>query len=234
MLLLKSSLIFSEIFIKMPFIKGRYFFFLISFSSLFAQGNFTRDITGFRGIAWGEDYIRVKNRFRELSRMGGNFTEREKVHILRDEEEKMLLIKRGEVLYRYVFYKPFFWEEKEEENATQIGAPLEVEEEEKPTGAQLFFVEVSFPFLPMDKVREKIEDLYGGYTSSTYDPNKKEGAFIWERERGWIIQWIENYREKPYTRYIYYYSKEHVEIIRKNLEEYRFRREFQILKELSL
>lgn len=173
------------------------------------------NLTGFQGIMWATNYESVKEEFRTLS---SSPDVKDPVEIIRDIPEREILIRRNGIYYRYVFYK------KTEENSNE-------ENQKEENTPRFFFIESSFPFVPSDKIYEKLKEKYGEKTSSSVNKDNS-GAYVWETEDGYIVQWLEPYNTEPYTRSIYYISKKIRTEIEKDLEEYQNYRELKAVKNL--
>ncbi|RME92891.1 MAG: hypothetical protein D6767_02210 [Candidatus Hydrogenedentota bacterium] len=219
------------------------FLFLFAVSFLFAQntkaqgnqntatGNQTnqntsnqdaKTIPGFDSIAWGTPYETVKERFRVLAR---SEDAKDPVEILRDVPEREILIKRRGIYYRYLFYKT------PEKAKVQDSQQTIADNQKDQNPARFFFVSSEFDLVPAEMLYEKLKQKYGNRTGSTLDKNQR-GAYIWEGEKGFLLQWLEPYQQKPYTRKLYYISKEIREQIKKDYEAYMSYRELKAIDSL--
>lgn len=188
-----------------------------------------RPLNGFDGIAWGTQYQTVKDRFRTLS---GSKDAAQRVEILQDVPKKELLIARHDILYRYVFYST----PEEVKTLADLRDNGHTEpdstdaDENKDKGSRFFFAESTFTMVPADDIYDLLKRKYGERTSSTYKEKEMRGAHVWDLDGGYLVQWVNPYLEKPYTRSIYYISKELRDEIKKDLNEYRY---FQELKNIE-
>ncbi len=124
------------------------------------------------------------------------------------DDIKVIISKDGELKYYYGF---FF--------------------DKSGTEGKLFYVSLSFPYLSMNEVKEKIIAKYSQPASENI--RKNQGAIAWDSEKTIIIMWVDRYRDKPYCKRIIYVSKE----IAKELNEYNNKffnsTEIDILKKLN-
>lgn len=193
-------------------------------------------IGGFDGINWGATYESVKERFRVLAR---NTDTKDPVEIIRDTPEKEILIQRRGIKYKYLFYKkPAILQKKDEKQAVDNPQPGETPGANQPANAEtpeaparLFFVSSEFDLVPAEALYEKLQQKYGNRTASTLN-KKMRGTYSWSAEQGYLVQWIEPYQNKPYTRNLYYISKEIREEIRKDYEAFMSYRELKALENI--
>lgn len=94
--------------------------------------------------------------------------------------------------------------------------------------SKFFFMESTFPYLPSEQLYEKLAAKYGNRTAGVVNPQER-GAYIWHLEQGYLIQWIDPYKQGKYTRSIYYISYEISEQIRSDYKEYMTLQEIKIL-----
>lgn len=191
-----------------------------------------KDIDGFQGIKWATKYTDVKEEFRTLS---SSPDVKYPVEIVRDIPDKEILIKRNGIFYRYVFYKKPNNEEgksdKPDENRNNTENENENQEKNEEDTPRFFFMESSFPFVPAENIYKKLSNEYGEKTSSAVNKDES-GAYVWETEKGYIVQWLEPYNKAPYTRSLYYISKDIRKKIEEDLGEYQNYRELKAVKNL--
>ena len=184
------------------------------------------NLDGFSDTRWGARYIDVKEKFRTLS---SNRQVKEPVEIIYDSYGEEILIRREGIYYRYLFYRK---RDPEKKTETDILNRQDVEQKEKETNenARFFFVESSFPMLPAEMLSQKLNLRYGNYTGSSAD--ESNGFYLWDLKNGYLIQWVEAYQNKAYTRNIYYVSKGIREEIMTDLREYQQYRELKALEKI--
>lgn len=181
-------------------------------------------LRGFAETPWRTTYTEVKARLRALATAQNAI---ERVEILNEVRNEYILVRRNDIDYRYSFYK----------------TPLEVQrianhqlssEEWDEQEAILFHVKVIMPFIDATLINTKLEGIYGRRTSSTVDERSGMGAAIWQLDGGFVFQWYEPYRRKPFTRSVDFLSKELAEQIMKEYADYFDAREKQLLRDLLL
>ncbi len=179
-------------------------------------------LRGFAETPWRTTYTEVKARLRALATAQNAI---ERVEILNEVRNEYILVRRNDIDYRYSFYK----------------TPLEVQrianhqlssEEWDEQEAILFHVKVIMPFIDATLINTKLEGIYGRRTSSTVDERSGMGAAIWQLDGGFVFQWYEPYRRKPFTRSVDFLSKELAEQIMKEYADYFDAREKQLLRDL--
>lgn len=181
-----------------------------------------RTLNGFADTAWMADYEATKRRFTELSQ---STTTTERVEIMMAVRNRYLLIKRNDITYRYNFYKTPYPVAKLQNHQLS-------KEEHDQRPALLYQVKVMIPFIDSQMINDKLTRNYGRRTKSTVDEKTKRGVDIWEKEGGFIFQWYEPYKEKPYTRTIDYLSKEMSARIMNEFEDYFDASEKELLRKL--
>ena len=186
--------------------------------------NFVLD--GFSGVRWGTKYQDVKERFRTLS---NNKDVEYPIEIIFDSKGKKLLVRRANIYYNYLFYKKTTPEKMKDKKIIDKQAN-NGEENEASKIARFFFTSSSFPFVPSKEIYNKLKAKYGAHTTSTSDKNK--GAYVWDISEGIVVQWVEAYKDQPYTRSIYYISKEIREEIMKDLVEYQNYKELKAVENI--
>ncbi len=183
-------------------------------------------LSGFAEINWGTKYQDVKERFRILAQ---NQTINAPINIIKDSFGESILVRRGGILYKFLFY----WSKKPNtKNSFNILNRKNDENQniQMAQAARFFFVSSNFPFVPSKKLYNKLQKKYGKHTFSGGD--EKRGAYIWDVENGFIVQWVESYKNKPYSRNVHYVSKEIREEIMQNLELYQNYKELQVIEKL--
>ncbi len=208
----------------------------VSSAHLTAQEN-TDNIPG--NIAWNDLYSDVKERFRVLA---SNPDIKDPVEIILDEPEKEILVRRKGIYYRYLFYqKPISEEDVQQQDQQGQNATTDENQEQvqanKTTDiskqARLFFIETSFLFVQSEKLYEKLKMKYGSHTNEHGDIKKqKSGAYIWDSEKSYLVQWIEPYQEKSFTRKIYNISKDIRKEIMEDLESFQYRQEIETINNI--
>ena len=58
------------------------------------------------------------------------------------------------------------------------------------------------------------------------------GAYSWEKEEGFLVQWVEPYAKQGYTRSLYYLSRKIRDEIKADLQAWQFVREIKALDSL--
>ena len=201
--------------------KSAFMPFLILFTATFtfAKDNPQSDLTGYDGVTWETKYETLKNRFRT---MAANPKLKNRLEIIYDSPEKEIIIRRRGVLYRYVFYK--------KPKSIQIKEP-KTDEEKKANESRFFFVESKFAMMPSEPLYKKLAEAYGARTNSTVNEDMN-GAYVWSLDNGLMVQWVEAYNDKMYSRSIYYVSKKIQKEISKDLKQYQFSDQIKALQNL--
>jgi hypothetical protein len=187
-------------------------------------------IEGFDGVAWGMSYKEMKDRFRV---MASNANAADNVEIISDNPDREILIRRREIYYRYVFYKKPPAKSVESMPKPEAGKPAEKPAVDDPTAgtAKFFFVESIFPLLKSDELYTKLTEKYGQRTGSSVGETMR-GAHTWEKEDGFLVQWVEPYAKMGYTRSLYYLSRKIRDEIKGDLQAWQFVREIKALESL--
>ncbi len=217
--------------------KALLFSFLSVLGTLFAQNNDTAGsnqqagITGFDGIAWGATYSDVKERFVALAQ---SKDVQEKIEIVNDIPEREILIMRKGILYRYVFYKkPLMKKDTKPAAPDMVNGTDDIppgnEGQQTVAAPRFFFVESIFPLVASEDLYKKLSEKYGNRTNTSINEKEPRGAYIWDLPDGLLVQWLESYEKKPYTRNLYYISKQIRDEIRKDMQDYNYQREIKIL-----
>lgn len=185
---------------------------------------------GFDGVAWGMTYKDMKERFRT---MAANANAADNVEIVSDTPDREILIRRREIYYRYVFYKKPADKMVESMPKPTAGKPPEKPAADDPTAgsAKFFFVESIFPLLKAEELYTKLSEKYGQRTGSSVGETNR-GAYTWEKEEGFLVQWVEPYGKGGYTRSLYYLSRKIRDEIKSDLQAWQFVREIKALDNL--
>ncbi|MDH5718414.1 MAG: hypothetical protein OEZ22_12375 [Spirochaetia bacterium] len=201
------------------------------------------ELNGFGGIQWGTKYQDVKDRFQTLST---NREVEDSIEITSDIPNKEIIVKRKGVYYRYLFYKKPSDKEKQaeqmqdfkqesmfpEEKNTQPTENQEAGSGEESEIARLFFVESNFILINAGDLHSKLKQKYGRRTISTLSKDLR-GAYVWDLQSGFLVQWIEPYQQKVFSRSLYYISKEIRNEIQKDLKEYQYSKELKVLNSIE-
>lgn len=168
--------------------------------------------------------------------MAANANAADNVEIVSDTPDREILIRRREIYYRYVFYKKPA--DKTVESMVRPGSPQVPKPSEKsvtddPTAgtAKFFFVESVFPLLKSDELYTRLTEKYGQRTGSSVGETNR-GAYTWEKEEGFMVQWVEPYAKGGYTRSLYYLSRKIRDEIKGDLQAWQFVREIKALENL--
>ncbi len=192
--------------------------------------NGSSKIEGFDGAAWGITYKEMKDRFRV---MASNANAADNVEIVSDTPDREILIRRREIYYRYVFYKKPAAKSVESMPKPEAGKPAEKPAADDPTAgtAKFFFVESVFPLLKSEELYTTLTAKYGQRTGSSVGDTMR-GAHTWEKEEGFMVQWVEPYAKNGYTRSLYYLSRKIRDEIKADLQAWQFVREIKALDSL--
>lgn len=189
-------------------------------------------IEGFDGTAWGVTYKEMKDRFRV---MASNANAADNVEIISDSPDREILIRRREIYYRYVFYKKPAQKPIESMPKPEAGKPAEKPATDDATAgtAKFFFVESIFPLLKSEELYTTLSAKYGQRTGSSVGETMR-GAHSWEKEEGFMVQWVEPYAKQGYTRSLYYISRKIRDEIKGDLQAWQFVREIDLLVHLEV
>lgn len=165
--------------------------------------------------------------------MASNATAGDNVEILADTQDREILVRRREIQYRYVFYK-----KPPAKSIESMPKPTASKVDEKPPEkddtlgtAKFFFVESIFPLLKSDELYTKLSEKYGQRTGSSVGETMR-GAHTWEKEEGFLVQWVEPYAKNGYTRSLYYLSRKIRDEIKGDLQAWQFVRELKAIESL--
>ncbi|MCS6983959.1 MAG: hypothetical protein NZM25_02375 [Leptospiraceae bacterium] len=201
-------------------------FLLLSLGfSLVAQNQLS--LPGFDGINWGTPYQQVKDRFVSLAQSP---TTEDKVEILQDIPEREITILRKGIVYRFVFYKKPFTAP-----LPQNQLPPNTDDfagNNNQNQAVFFFAESMFPLVSSEDLYQKLKDKYGERTNRVFQEKEQRGAYLWDFADGLLVQWIEPYQKKPYTRNLYYVSKKIREEIYRDLQQFQYQKELKVLQDI--
>jgi hypothetical protein len=188
-------------------------------------------IAGFDGIAWGVTYKEMKDKFRV---MASNANAADNVEIISDNPDREILIRRREIYYRYVFYKKppqKSVESMPKPDAAKATAEKPAEVDATAGTAKFFFVESIFPLLKSEELYAKLSEKYGQRTGSSVGETPR-GAYSWEKDEGFLVQWVEPYAKQGYTRSLYYLSRKIRDEIKSDLQAWQFVREIKAIESL--
>jgi hypothetical protein len=187
-------------------------------------------LEGFDGSGWGITYKEMKDRFRV---MASNANAADNVEIVSDTPDREILIRRREIYYRYVFYKKPAPKSVESMPKPEAGKPAEKPAADDATAgtAKFFFVESVFPLLKSEELYTTLAAKYGQRTGSSVGDTHR-GAHTWEKEEGFMVQWVEPYAKQGYTRSLYYLSRKIRDEIKADLQAWQFVREIKALDSL--
>lgn len=192
--------------------------------------NAASKLEGFDGAAWGITYKEMKDKFRV---MASNANAADNVEIVSDTPDREILIRRREIYYRYVFYKKPAAKSVESMPKPEAGKPAEKPATDDATAgtAKFFFVESVFPLLKSEELYTTLAAKYGQRTGSSVGDTMR-GAHTWEKEEGFMVQWVEPYAKNGYTRSLYYISRKIRDEIKADLQAWQFVREIKALDSL--
>lgn len=214
---------------------------------------------GLGDLQWGTIYDEARNKFVSLSR---STEIKEKVQIVSEVKNKSILVRRNNLLYMYRFYKrpSILTNLKEKEDSYKGGEKKDHGGRPSLYSVGIFFSPVpsvelktkiegkgygkptkEIPF----KTDESIDEEDENAKEAAALKERKEGAYIWDfseakfdkegkesKVGGFIIQWVEPYLKKGFTKRLDYFSSEHTDAITKDHEEYFSVREKDLLLDL--
>lgn len=192
--------------------------FVFIFSALLAAGVYAQTktpITGFGGVSWGASMADVKKGI--------------KGKIIFDDEKKLIVSRDGEITYRYGF---FYKEPAVEQGKTADAAKAKPATDKNPVpSTSRFFYSISeFPYLSLDKIREKLTAQYGEPTGDNI--KKNQGALVWDSGSGAAIVWVDAYEKKSFCRKISYISKDIAKELNTYQDEVFSQKERDVIKNL--
>lgn len=177
-----------------------------------------RTLDGFDGTAWGSLYKDVKEKMRTLS---STSNPDDQVEIISDNPDREILINRKDIWYRYVFYK----------RPDNLPARKDANGQEIKKEAAFFYAESLFPPVATEDLYKRLAEKYGQRTNSTLN-KKNSGAYIWDLEGGYLVQWIQPYKNKPYTRNLVYVSKKFKDEIIADMQDFQYEKEVKAVQNL--
>lgn len=188
------------------------------------NANAQSSIDGFNGVAWGALYKETYERMKSIASSG----ERPNFEIVNAVTDKEIVIREGDIVYRYVFYlNPSVKKRPPHDLETEMDGTQKKEEVE----GKFFFAEINFSPVSARDIYQVLQKKYGDRTLSTVSKNSN-GAFIWQKDTGYLAQWIMDYEQSPYTRTVYYLSKTISDEIKKDFHSYMFKKELKILQDI--
>lgn len=217
-----------------------YIFIALSGEFAFAQDtpapSASNSLSGFDGMSWGTEYKEAKDRFRTLS---SSKEVGEPVSIISDTPETQIKIQRNKLIYRYEFYQKPETLVKFEKSSTAGETTVENKPQEDTNGTnkdkinpRLFLVESTFEYVPAEELYKKLSEKYGQRNGGKIDDKTNRGYYLWNLNGGFLIQWIDPYKKKPFSRSIYYLSKEIVDEIRADFPKFQYTRELNTLMKI--
>ena len=220
---------------------GFYLALSLLINSVYPQekSNTASGLSGFDGMKWGTDYKEAKDKFRTLASSGET---KEPVSIIADIPDTEFKVERSKLVYRYLFYKKpeILLNQKNQNSPTenntsgdkpQQGNNSTTSDNDKAI-PRLFLVESTFPYVPAEELYNKISAKYGARNGGNLDDKTNRGYYLWNLDGGYVIQWIDPYMKKPFSRSIYYLSKEIVEEIKLDFPKFQYSNELKILKDI--
>jgi hypothetical protein len=97
---------------------------------------------------------------------------------------------------------------------------------------RLFFVESSFSYVPAIDLEKSVSERYGNRTGGVVDKDTFRGYYLWSMQRGYVIQWVDPYKKKPFSRSLYYASKDIIEEIKADYKKFQYTREIKTLLDI--
>ena len=187
---------------------------MIIAASLAAQTK--NPITGFAGSTWGMSMADVRKNV--------------KGKIIFDDEKKQIVSRDGEITYRY----GFFYKEAAAVTAQPAGAPAQntaaPAAAAQPSDSKFFYALSEFPYLALDKIKEKMVAQYGEPTGDSI--KNAQGALLWDSGKSVAIVWVDSYEKKPFCRKISYISKDIAKELNTYQDEVFSKKEREIIKNL--
>jgi len=198
-------------------------FLLTALIPLISQNQGT--LSGYDGLQWGLQYNEAKDRFRTLAQTTGD---KDPMTITGDVENYEIRTRRLNIEYRYLFYvtpaiieklnnqtNPDNQNTTDQPNDTPNDSPNAQE-----VSSRFFLVEQRFPYVPAGDLLNKLTEKYGQNTGGSVS-SQGRGYYLWDLDRGYIIQFVDPYDKKPFSRSIYYISKELIEEIKLDYVQYQ-------------
>ena len=181
------------------------------------------ELDGFADTDWGMEFDAVHKKLYNLATAAEeaatndddeeepNMVERtEIVNIVRN---RLILVRRNRVLYRYTFHKtPYV--------LAQIEKPeLKAATYDSEVPGKLFHVQLQMQWLDAAIVQKKLAQRYGRSNASKLKVDGS-GAYMWQLDGGNIYQWVEHYKGRNYTRRIDYVSTQFQQKIQREFLDY--------------
>ena len=171
-------------------------------------------ITGFGGATWGISMADVRKNI--------------KGKIIFDDEKKLILSRDGEITYRYGFFYKEAVALKPANTAAAVSTAPAVQSQ--PVDSKFFFAISEFPYISLDKIKEKMVAQYGEPTGDSI--KKEQGALVWDSGNSVAVVWVDAYEKKPFCRKISYISKEIAKELNTYQDEVFSKKEREIIKNL--
>ena len=194
--------------------------FLVFYSFTLAQ-----DLSAFGSNKWGTNFDQVREEMKDLS-ISKN--PEEKTNILNIVKNKLILIKRNGILYRYNFYRAPY--EVARLKDKDIGSKEKYSEEKE---AVLFHVQLTMPMVKTSLIQKRLIKKYGNSQNSTLDETG-QGAEIWNIEEGIIVLWHEAYSDESFTQKIDYMSTKYKKQINKDFSNFFDASQKRLVKEFKV
>lgn len=188
------------------------------------NSNTQSSIDGFNGVAWGALYQETFERMKSVAASG----ERPDFEIVNAVTDKEIVIREGDIVYRYVFYlNPLLKKQAPHDLKTDMDGSQKQDEVQ----GKFFFAEINFSPVSARDIYQVLQKKYGDRTLSTVSKDSN-GAFIWQKDTGYLAQWIMEYEQAPYTRTVYYLSRSISDEIKNDFHSYMFQKELKILQDI--
>lgn len=220
---------------------------LIFYTTFLKSQNLTKDrdnenivmLEGFADASWGNSYESLREKFLSLAT---NPDSTEKIELMNETKDRMLLVRRNGILYYYRFYKTpdLVKDARGKRGGSRESDPTIDGATEFRQNGILFSVGVVFNLVPTPDIRTKLESKYGKPKKETTGDDKLSGAVLWEfvdsrdaiPRGGYIVQWKEAYKKNAYSRRIDYYSATIKDMIGKEYKEYFSAQETKTLRDI--
>lgn len=174
-------------------------------------------VAGFGGATWGQPITEVRKAV--------------KGKIVFDDEKKLILSRDGEITYRYgFFYKQDADKPEQPASAAQPAGANASQPQQNPEESRFFYAISEFPYISVDRIREKLAAQYGEPTGDTI--KNAQGALVWDSGSGVAVAWVDAYEKKPYCRKISYISKDIAKELNKYIDDVFSKKERSVIKNL--
>ena len=167
-------------------------------------------VAGFGGATWGQPITEVRKAV--------------KGKIVFDDEKKLILSRDGEIMYRYGFFY------KEDADKPAQPAANAAQPQQNPEESKFFYAISEFPYIAVDRIREKLAAQYGEPTGDTI--KNAQGALVWDTGSGVAVAWVDAYEKKPYCRKISYISKDIAKELNRYIDDVFSKKERAVIKNL--